>query len=100
MDGKMQLNTVFLLRRRSSWKMGFIRRIRQMDNKPCKTIFVSRPTDQSLEAYKAWMRELAQKLQKNGEVTLCDYNGETTPSNNLEYMAEEKMACLRIQMVR
>jgi len=31
---------------------------------------------------------------------LCDYNGETTPSNNLEYMAEEKMACLRIQMVR
>ena len=32
--------------------------------------------------------------------TLCDYNGETTPSNNLEYMAEEKMACLRIQMVR
>jgi hypothetical protein len=22
---------------------------------------------------------------------LCDYKGETTPSNNLEYMAEEKM---------
>jgi HEAT repeat protein len=34
------------------------------------------------------------------EVALCDYNGETTPSNNLEYMAEEKKACLRIQMVR
>jgi hypothetical protein len=33
-------------------------------------------------------------------IPLCDYNGETTPSNNLEYKAEEKMACLRIQMVR
>ena len=31
---------------------------------------------------------------------LCDYNGETTPSNNLECKAEEKMTCLRIQMVR
>jgi len=32
--------------------------------------------------------------------TLCDYNGETTPANSLEYKAEEKMACLKIQMVR
>ena len=39
-----------------------------MDDKPYKTIFVTRPTDRSLEAYKAWMRELAQKLEKNGEV--------------------------------
>jgi hypothetical protein len=31
---------------------------------------------------------------------LCVYNSETTPSNNLECKAEEKMACLRIQMVR
>jgi len=33
-------------------------------------------------------------------VALCDYNGETTPANSLEYKAEEKMACLKIQMVR
>lgn len=39
-----------------------------MDDKTYKTIFVTRPTDRSLEAYKAWMRELAQKLEKNGEV--------------------------------
>jgi WD40 repeat protein len=31
--------------------------------------------------------------------TLCDYNSETTPRNNLECKAEEKMRCLRIQMV-
>ena len=30
---------------------------------------------------------------------LCVYNSETTPPNNLECKAEEKMRCLRIQMV-
>jgi len=39
-----------------------------MDDKPYKTIFVSRPTDRSLEAYKVWIRGLAQKLQSNDEV--------------------------------
>ena len=39
-----------------------------MDDKPYKRISVSRPTDKSLEAYKVWIRELAQKLEKNGEV--------------------------------
>jgi putative transposase len=29
-------------------------------------------------------------------VALCDYNGETTPANNLECRAEEKIACLRL----
>jgi len=31
--------------------------------------------------------------------TLCVYNSETTPPNNLESRAEEKMRCLRTQMV-
>jgi hypothetical protein len=31
--------------------------------------------------------------------TLCVYNSETTPPNNLECKAEEKMRCPRIQMV-
>jgi hypothetical protein len=31
--------------------------------------------------------------------TLCVYNSETTPPNNLECKAEEKMVCLRIQIV-
>jgi ubiquinone/menaquinone biosynthesis C-methylase UbiE len=31
--------------------------------------------------------------------TLCVYNSETTSPNNLECRAEEKMRCLRIQMV-
>jgi len=31
--------------------------------------------------------------------TLCVYNSETTPPNNLECRAEEKMRCPRIQMV-
>jgi hypothetical protein len=31
--------------------------------------------------------------------SLCVYNGETTPPNNLECKAEENMVCLRIQMV-
>jgi hypothetical protein len=30
---------------------------------------------------------------------LCVYNSETTPPDNLECRAEEKMTCLRIQMV-
>jgi len=33
------------------------------------------------------------------DITLCVYNSETTPPNNLECKAEEKMICLRIQMV-
>jgi hypothetical protein len=32
-------------------------------------------------------------------VPLCVYNSETTPRDNLESKAEEKMRCLRIQMV-
>ena len=37
---------------------------------------------------------------KNLELRLlCVYNSETTPPNNLECRAEEKMRCLRIQMV-
>jgi hypothetical protein len=32
-------------------------------------------------------------------ISLCVYNSETTPPNNLESRAEEKMTCLRIQMV-
>jgi hypothetical protein len=35
----------------------------------------------------------------NREVTLCVYNSKTTPPNNLECKAEEKMACPRIQML-
>jgi hypothetical protein len=31
--------------------------------------------------------------------TLCVYNSKTTPPNNLECRAEEKMRCPRIQMV-
>lgn len=34
-----------------------------MDDKPYKTIFVSRPTDKSLEAYKEWIKELARQVQ-------------------------------------
>ena len=33
-----------------------------MENKPYKKISVSRPRDQSLEAYKDWMMELAKRL--------------------------------------
>jgi len=33
-----------------------------MDNKPYKKFTVSRPKDKSLEAYKAWIWELAKKL--------------------------------------
>lgn len=39
-----------------------------MDDRPFKTIFVSRPMNKSLGAYKAWMRKLAQQVQKDGEV--------------------------------
>jgi hypothetical protein len=39
-----------------------------MINKPYKSIVVSRPADQSLEAYKAWIRELAKNLDKTSEV--------------------------------
>jgi hypothetical protein len=34
-----------------------------------------------------------------GEESLCVYNSETTPPNNLESMAEEQTRCLRTQMV-
>jgi hypothetical protein len=33
-----------------------------MENKPCKRITVSRPKDRSLEAYKAWMMDIAKRL--------------------------------------
>jgi hypothetical protein len=33
-----------------------------MENKPFKSITVTRPQDRSLEAYKAWMMDLAKKL--------------------------------------
>ena len=33
-----------------------------MDNKPYKQFNVSRPKDRSLEAYKAWIMELAKKI--------------------------------------
>lgn len=33
-----------------------------MENKPYKKVSVSRPRDQSLEAYKDWMMELAKRL--------------------------------------
>jgi sulfur relay (sulfurtransferase) DsrC/TusE family protein len=33
-----------------------------MENKPYKRISVSRPKDNSLEAYKSWMREIAERL--------------------------------------
>lgn len=33
-----------------------------MENKPYKTVTVSRPKDNSLEAYKAWMMDLAKML--------------------------------------
>jgi hypothetical protein len=56
------------MRQESAEEIGFTKRLGQMDDKPYKTIFVARPTDRSLEAYKVWIRELAQKLQSNGEV--------------------------------
>ena len=33
-----------------------------MDNKAYKAFFVSRPKDGSLEAYKVWMTEIAERL--------------------------------------
>jgi hypothetical protein len=33
-----------------------------MDNKSYKRIIISRPKDRSIEAYKAWMMELAKQL--------------------------------------
>ena len=36
-----------------------------MDNKPYKKFTVSRPKDKSLEAYKAWVTEIAQRLTTN-----------------------------------
>jgi hypothetical protein len=33
-----------------------------MENKPYKRIDVSRPQDQTLETYKAWMTEMAKQL--------------------------------------
>jgi hypothetical protein len=35
-----------------------------MEWKPSKKIEVSQPKDRSLDAYKAWVRELAQRLTK------------------------------------
>ena len=35
-----------------------------MEDKPYKSITVSRPKDKSLEAYKAWMMELAERLTR------------------------------------
>lgn len=39
-----------------------------MMKKPYKSIVVSRPADQSLEAYKAWITKLAKNIDKNSEV--------------------------------
>lgn len=39
------------------------------------------------------MKKFFQK--KRIEVSLCDYNDETTPTHNLEYKAEEKMTWLQ-----
>jgi hypothetical protein len=36
-----------------------------MDNKPYKVFAVSRPKDKSLEAYKAWITEIAERLTTN-----------------------------------
>lgn len=36
-----------------------------MDNKPYKKFTVSRPKDKSLEAYKAWVTEIAERLTTN-----------------------------------
>ena len=33
-----------------------------------KSVVVSRPADQSLEAYKAWITRLAKNIDKNSEV--------------------------------
>jgi hypothetical protein len=38
-------------------------------------------------------------VKKKSGVSLCVYNSKTTPPNNLECRAEEKMRCPRIQMV-
>ena len=40
-----------------------------MENKHYKIVNASRPTDKSLEAYKAWMMELAKKLT-TGQTTV------------------------------
>ncbi len=42
--------------------------------------------------------EVLQRLKAHP--TLCDYNGETTPANNLECKAEEKTTCQSLQIVR
>lgn len=39
-----------------------------MENRSYKSVTVMRPANRSLEAYKAWMRELAKKLSKHSEV--------------------------------
>jgi len=39
-----------------------------MINKPYRSISVLRPRDKSLEAYQAWIRELAKQLDQNSEV--------------------------------
>ena len=40
-----------------------------MENRPYKRVTVLRPKDKSLEAYKAWIREIAKKLTTgNAEV--------------------------------
>ena len=39
-----------------------------MENNPYKSISVLRPTDRTLEAYKAWIKKLARQIDPNSEV--------------------------------
>jgi hypothetical protein len=53
--------------------------------------------------HRSWRKLHLGSNPDNGEIqavlSLCVYNSETTPPNNLECRAEENMVCSRIQMV-